>query len=180
MIEIIGSTNKIDLDFRDLLLQNLPFYVNLAAESTKAEVKEFLAEAFVGKIKNSSLLRHGKTTPCVTSMQCDVNAVQIPFPRDNLIHHTIYWKLSVPRRILTVNAMALGFDNKIFNYFNTHDELLQTITETDGRLKADYSRILRYFRFGTVVVALLTIVDGLILEFTDALRMKIVFQTRKQ
>lgn len=128
------------------MLQNVPFYVNLAAKSTKTEIKQFLTEAFKGKLKNSAIIRHGRATPCVKSLQCDVNAVGIPVPLDSEIHHSIFWKLSPARRTVTINALALGYDNKIFNYFNTHDDLLQTIGETDGRIKADYSRILRYFR----------------------------------
>lgn len=141
------ANETIDLDFRDLLLQNLPFYINLAAENTKTELKQVLAEAFVGKIKNDCIARHGIATQCVKSLQCEVNAAVMPFPGDTDMHHTIYWKLAQSRRTMTVNAMALGFDNRIFNYFNSLDELLETIAETDGRIKADYLRILRYFRF---------------------------------
>lgn len=135
------------IHFRDLLLENIPFYINLAMSCPKNIIKQYLAQAFRGQVKYNSEIRHGRSTRCVRSLNCEVNSIRIPIPRHTSIHHKIYWKLSPSRRTLNVNAMVFSYDGKVYNYYNTHDKLLKTLEETDCRIKADHLRILRYFRF---------------------------------
>lgn len=113
---------------------------------TKSEMKEYIAEAFIGTNRINSELRHSSATQCVNGMNCEVDLSRSNVTVGTEIHHKLLWKLSPIRRVFTANGIVLGFDDKVFNYFNTHNELLKVIGETDSRIKADYLRILRYFR----------------------------------
>lgn len=134
-------------NFSDLLLENIPFYINLAKTCTEDVMKEYLVEAFYGLVKYNSELRHGVSTRCVKSLTCNVNSISSNIPHGVQINHAIYWKLKSSSQTFNVNAIMLGYDGKVYNYYNTHEELLKTLEETDTRIKAEPLRILRYFRF---------------------------------
>lgn len=62
------------------------------------------------------------------------------------------WRLDAERRDLTINAMFLTLDDgKLIDYFNGKSDLEQGLVkfvgDPDKRIKEDYLRILRYFRF---------------------------------
>ena len=61
------------------------------------------------------------------------------------------WEKDALRRDFTFNAIYLSFDGKIFDYFNGQNDLLRKkvkfIGDIEARLKEDYLRIYRYYRF---------------------------------
>lgn len=130
----------------------MPLYINLATESTKVEMEEYLFEAFVDRKENISAKRHGSIIQCVKSLDCDVSSVPISLPRGISMFQVFGWSLNPVRQVFIASAVALSYDNKIFTYPFDRNALLKTIPETDGRIKADYSRILRYFRFALLFV----------------------------
>nr|AAO39558.1 LP10544p [Drosophila melanogaster] len=65
--------------------------------------------------------------------------------------YTTDWQLDANRRDLTINSMFLGFDGTVYDYFYGYDDLQERrvvfVGEADIRIKEDFLRILRYFRF---------------------------------
>lgn len=62
------------------------------------------------------------------------------------------WKLDAERRDLTINAMFLTLDEgKLIDFYNGEEDLkngvVRFVGDADRRIKEDYLRILRYFRF---------------------------------
>lgn len=62
------------------------------------------------------------------------------------------WKIDAERRDLTINAMFLTLDEgKLIDYFEGEADLkkgvVRFVGNSDARIKEDYLRILRYFRF---------------------------------
>lgn len=62
------------------------------------------------------------------------------------------WKLDAERRDLTINAMFLTInDGKLIDFFNGESDLrngvVRFVGDADTRIKEDYLRILRFFRF---------------------------------
>lgn len=55
------------------------------------------------------------------------------------------------RRDLTINAMSMDFDGNVFDYFGGQTDLLEAnikfVGDASTRIREDYLRILRYFRF---------------------------------
>lgn len=67
-----------------------------------------------------------------------------------------WWRLDAERRDLTYNAMSLDIDpntgkTKVIDYFGGIDDIssgnVRFVGDADGRIKEDYLRILRLFRF---------------------------------
>ena len=61
------------------------------------------------------------------------------------------WKKDAARRDFTFNALYLGEDCKLYDYYNGQQDLqakvIKFIGEIEDRIKEDYLRIYRYFRF---------------------------------
>ena len=61
------------------------------------------------------------------------------------------WGLDAERRDLTVNSMFLGFDGKVYDFFGGQKDLearrVAFVGDPEKRIREDYLRILRYFRF---------------------------------
>lgn len=61
------------------------------------------------------------------------------------------WKLDALRRDLTINAMSLSLDGTLYDYFNGEQHLAEKrvlfVGDPHARIREDYLRILRYFRF---------------------------------
>ena len=61
------------------------------------------------------------------------------------------WELDSARRDFTVNSMYLSLDGTLFDYHGGYHHARETVInfvgEPDDRIKEDYLRILRYFRF---------------------------------
>ncbi|KAJ9601542.1 hypothetical protein L9F63_000285 [Diploptera punctata] len=61
------------------------------------------------------------------------------------------WKLDANRRDLTINSMFLGLDGTVYDYFDGYKDLqarrVVFVGDASTRIREDYLRILRYFRF---------------------------------
>merc|ERR1712004_824873 len=83
----------------------------------------------------------------VTTLRIDVvtdgRHAEVEFTRD--------WQLDALRRDLTINSMFLGFDGTVFDYFDGMEDLkhrkIRFVGQAADRIREDYLRILRYFRF---------------------------------
>jgi tRNA nucleotidyltransferase (CCA-adding enzyme) len=73
----------------------------------------------------------------------DGRHAEVEFTRD--------WQVDAERRDLTVNSMFLGMDGTVYDFFNGQEDLAKRrvafVGSADARIKEDYLRILRYFRF---------------------------------
>ena len=83
----------------------------------------------------------------ITSLREDINQLG----RHTAVLFTKDWKKDAARRDFTFNAIYLGEDLKIYDYYNGQKDLqektLKFIGEIEDRIKEDYLRIYRYFRF---------------------------------
>ena len=83
----------------------------------------------------------------ITSLRKDINQLG----RHTAVLFTKDWKKDAARRDFTFNAIYLGEDLKIYDYYNGQKDLqektIRFIGEIEDRIKEDYLRIYRYFRF---------------------------------
>jgi len=83
----------------------------------------------------------------ITSLREDINQLG----RHTSILFTKDWKKDAARRDFTFNALYLGENCKLYDYYNGQKDLqaktIKFIGEIEDRIKEDYLRIYRYFRF---------------------------------
>jgi tRNA nucleotidyltransferase (CCA-adding enzyme) len=99
--------------------------------------------------------KHGTITPRINDKEnFEVTTLRIDVVTDGRhaeVEFTKDWLLDANRRDLTINAMFLGLDGNVYDYFYGFEDLQKRIVrfvgDADERIKEDYLRILRYFRF---------------------------------
>ena len=83
----------------------------------------------------------------ITSLREDINQLG----RHTSVLYTKDWKKDAARRDFTFNALYLDEDCKLYDYYNGQQDLqakeIKFIGEIEDRIKEDYLRIYRYFRF---------------------------------
>ena len=98
-------------------------------------------------------LQHGTVT-CVKKNTYEVTTLRIDVETDGrhaVVKFCDSWYEDAARRDLTINALYADLDNNIYDYFGGESDLRNKIIKFIGnptqRIKEDYLRILRYFRF---------------------------------
>ncbi|ALC45499.1 CG2100, partial [Drosophila busckii] len=139
---------------RDILMKIQPKDIDLATTATPDEMKEMFNKEEVRMI-NAKGEKHGTITPRINNKEnFEVTTLRIDVRTDGRhadVAFTTDWQLDANRRDLTINSMFLGFDGTVYDYFYGYNDLQQHrivfVGDADVRLKEDYLRTLRYFRF---------------------------------
>ncbi|XP_067000884.1 CCA tRNA nucleotidyltransferase 1, mitochondrial [Anabrus simplex] len=139
---------------RDLLMNKVPHDLDFATTATPEQMKEMFTAKGIRMI-NMSGEKHGTVTPRINDKEnFEVTTLRIDVTTDGRhaeVEFTTDWKLDAYRRDLTINSMFLGLDGTIYDYFSGYQDLLNRrvtfVGDPNIRIKEDYLRILRYFRF---------------------------------
>lgn len=139
---------------RDILMKIKPKDVDLATTATPDQMKDMFNKEEVRMI-NAKGEKHGTITPRIHNKEnFEVTTLRIDVRTDGRhadVVFTTNWQLDANRRDLTINSMFLGFDGTVYDYFYGYDDVLKRrvifVGDADVRIKEDYLRILRYFRF---------------------------------
>ena len=139
---------------RDIIMNIAPKDVDLATNATPTQMKLMFEEEKI-RMLNRNGEKHGTITVRlnddvnyeITTLRIDV----ITDGRHAAVEFTGDWVLDANRRDLTVNSLFLDFDGNVYDYFNGVDDInkreIHFVGEPDKRIKEDYLRIMRYFRF---------------------------------
>lgn len=139
---------------RDILMKIKPKDVDLATTATPDQMKDMFIKEEVRMI-NTKGEKHGTITPRIHNKEnFEVTTLRIDVRTDGRhadVVFTTNWQLDANRRDLTINSMFLGFDGTVYDYFYGYEDVLKRrvifVGDADVRIKEDYLRILRYFRF---------------------------------
>ncbi|XP_055638570.1 CCA tRNA nucleotidyltransferase 1, mitochondrial [Toxorhynchites rutilus septentrionalis] len=139
---------------RDILMGKCPKDIDIATTATPTEMKEIFTEENIRMI-NMNGEKHGTITPRINDKtNFEITTLRVDAVTDGRhaeVIHTKDWLLDANRRDLTINSMFLGFDGSVYDYFYGYDDLkkkrIAFVGDPDQRIKEDYLRILRYFRF---------------------------------
>ncbi|XP_013170490.1 PREDICTED: CCA tRNA nucleotidyltransferase 1, mitochondrial-like [Papilio xuthus] len=139
---------------RDLLMGITPKDLDFATTATPEELKTMFDKENIRMI-NMSGEKHGTITPRINDKEnFEITTLRIDMITDGRhaeVEFTKDWKLDANRRDLTINSMFLGFDGSVYDYFFGYDDLKKRrvafVGDADVRIKEDYLRIMRYFRF---------------------------------
>jgi poly(A) polymerase/tRNA nucleotidyltransferase (CCA-adding enzyme) len=99
-------------------------------------------------------LAHGTVTAVWDHQPIEVTALRRDVLTDGRhaeVAWTTDWREDAARRDFTINAMSLGADGVVHDYFGGRDDLalglVRFVGDPETRLAEDYLRLLRFFRF---------------------------------
>jgi poly(A) polymerase len=126
--------------------------IDIATPLKPEEVMQRLQMAGLGAVPTG--IEHGTITAIaggkpyeVTTLRRDVET----FGRRAVVAYTVDWKEDAARRDFTINALYAGEDGSLFDYFGGLADLttrrVRFIGDARARIREDYLRILRLFRF---------------------------------
>lgn len=137
---------------RDILLGIEPKDVDLGTNATPSEMIEMFKKNDLRYIETG--LQHGTLTVHVNKRDFEVTTLRIDAETDGRHAKVLFtndWRLDAERRDLTFNAMSLGLDGTLYDYFGGREDLdnhrVKFVGDPKSRIEEDYLRILRYFRF---------------------------------
>ncbi|XP_034193041.1 CCA tRNA nucleotidyltransferase 1, mitochondrial [Osmia lignaria lignaria] len=139
---------------RDILMGIKPKDLDFATDATPQEMKSMFIEEDV-RLINTNGEKHGTITPRINDKEnFEVTTLRIDTATDGRhakVEFTKDWKLDALRRDLTINSMFLDLEGRIYDYFFGYDDLQNRkvvfVGNASLRIREDYLRILRYFRF---------------------------------
>jgi poly(A) polymerase len=99
-------------------------------------------------------LAHGTVTAVLDGEPVEVTSLRRDVATDGRhaeVAWTTDWREDAARRDFTVNAMSLAADGRLWDYFGGRDDLaagrVRFVGDPETRLREDYLRALRFFRF---------------------------------
>ena len=140
---------------RDLLSgEKIPDDVDLATTATPTEMKKMFAEENI-RTFNEQGEKHGTVTARINEKEnFEVTTLRIDKVTDGRhaeVEFTKDWMIDAERRDLTINSLFLDLDGTVYDFFGGKEDLdiqrIAFVGSADARIKEDYLRILRYFRF---------------------------------
>ncbi len=145
-IRIVGGA------VRDLALGKSPKDIDLATDATPKEMMDMLGKAGIKHIPTG--IEHGTITAVVNNEPYEITTLRADTETDGrraTVQFVRSWEEDAKRRDLTYNAMSMDFDGNLYDYHGGMDDLQDKVTKFVGdpeeRIKEDYLRTLRYFRF---------------------------------
>jgi len=145
-IRIVGGA------VRDLALDKTPKDIDLATDATPDEMQQMFDSAGVRHIPTG--IEHGTITAVINGEEFEVTTLRADVETDGRraeVEFVRSWEEDAKRRDLTYNAMSMDFEGNLYDYHGGMDDLQDKVTRFVGdpseRIKEDYLRTLRYFRF---------------------------------
>jgi poly(A) polymerase/tRNA nucleotidyltransferase (CCA-adding enzyme) len=137
---------------RDALAGREVHDVDVAAPLPPEEIASRLAAAGLKVVETG--LRHGTLTAVLDRQPVEVTSLRRDVATDGRhaeVAWTTDWREDAARRDFTINAMSLAADGRLWDYFGGREDLaagrLRFVGDPATRLREDYLRALRFFRF---------------------------------
>ncbi len=137
---------------RDALAVRPVHDVDVAAPLPPEELVPLLRRAGMKVFETG--LAHGTVTAVLGGQPVEVTSLRRDVATDGrhaAVAWTADWREDAARRDFTVNAMSLAADGRLWDYFGGREDLaagrVRFVGDPDTRLREDYLRALRFFRF---------------------------------
>jgi tRNA nucleotidyltransferase (CCA-adding enzyme) len=159
-IRIVGGA------VRDILNNKSPKDIDLCTDASPDEqIKIYESAGFLDGDKRENQdkhankfvrtgIQHGTITAIINREPYEITSLRTETNHDGRhaeVAYTRDWIEDLSRRDLTVNAMALSFDGDLIDPFHGEEDLkngmVRFVGNAEERMKEDYLRILRFFRF---------------------------------
>ncbi|MEK9904029.1 MAG: CCA tRNA nucleotidyltransferase [Rhodospirillales bacterium] len=147
-----GQTRFVGGAVRDAILGRPIADIDLATTLLPDETMLTLKKA--GLIAKPTGIKHGTVTAIVDGRPFEITTLRRDVTTDGrqaTVEFTDDWRADAARRDFTINAMSADIDGNIYDYFGGEDDLkagiVRFVGEAGERVREDYLRILRFFRF---------------------------------
>jgi len=137
---------------RDMLTHKPPKDIDLSTTAVPDQMIHIFKENEIRYIETG--LQHGTLTIHLNNRDYELTTLRIDvetYGRQAKVEFTQDWYLDAERRDLTVNAMSVDMNGMLWDYFNGEVDLqagkIRFVGDDEKRIREDYLRILRYFRF---------------------------------
>jgi len=137
---------------RDSLLGFVPKDIDIATQLTPSEIITALNMARLGAVPTG--IAHGTITAIADHCSVEVTSLRSDVSTDGrraTVAFTTNWREDAMRRDFTINALYLDADNNLHDYVDGLLDLearkVRFIGNPYARIKEDFLRILRFFRF---------------------------------
>lgn len=137
---------------RDLIAGRQLKDIDFATTLTPSEIIESFENAGVRYLTTG--IQHGSITAIYNNNSYDITSLRKDIKTDGRhakVQYVDDWEVDAERRDFTLNALYLDANGKLYDYFGGIDHLrggkVVFIGDPERRIKEDYLRILRYFRF---------------------------------
>ena len=128
--------------------------IDLATLCEPDEVKKRLSREGINVLDTG--ISHGTVTAIINKKKFEITTLRKDISTDGRhanVEFTANWEEDASRRDFTINAIYADIDGRIFDPLNGISDLrngkIKFIGSPEERIKEDYLRILRYFRFFT-------------------------------
>ena len=126
--------------------------IDLATNLNPQQVCEALKKNHINFYETG--IEHGTITAVIDNYSFEITSLREDVETDGRhaqVKFSTNWKKDATRRDFTINAIYADVDGNLFDPFNGKDDLekgiIRFIGNPEERIKEDYLRILRYFRF---------------------------------
>jgi poly(A) polymerase len=141
---------------RDALLKRDLGDIDLASTALPDQVIRILSDNHINVIPTG--IDHGTVTAVINKIHFEITTLRKDIATDGR-HATVEfsddWELDARRRDFTINALSVDRHGQLFDYCNGQKDLetktLRFIGDAEARIQEDYLRILRFFRFASVL-----------------------------
>lgn len=137
---------------RDVIMQRPVGDLDFATTATPDETQRILEDAGIKAIPTG--IAHGTVTAHIKGQNFEITTLRRDVKTDGRhakVAFTDDWQQDAERRDFTINAMSLDQNGVVYDPFNGQadiaDKQLRFIGNAEERIREDYLRILRYFRF---------------------------------
>jgi tRNA nucleotidyltransferase/poly(A) polymerase len=137
---------------RDYLMGIKPKDIDVCTNATPEQVTQICQKAGLKVIPTG--IAHGTVTVIVDEVPIEITTLRIDSNCDGRhaeVAFTDDWEKDAERRDLTINAMSMDMDGKIYDFFNGQEHLkagtIKFVGDANQRVREDFLRIMRYFRF---------------------------------
>lgn len=137
---------------RDALLGRLGGDIDVATPAAPDTTLALLAAAGIKAMPTG--LQHGTVTAVIEGRHFEITTLREDAACDGRhaeVRFTDDWKRDASRRDFTLNALYLDAQGQVYDYFggqeDAHAGRIRFIGDAQGRIREDYLRILRFFRF---------------------------------
>lgn len=137
---------------RDLMSGVAPKDVDLCTDADPAEQVQIYQAAGIRYIETG--IEHGTATVVLDGVPYEITSLRLDVETDGrraTVAYTRDWIKDLERRDFTINAMSLTFDGELIDPFNglkdLREGLVAFVGNAETRIREDYLRILRWFRF---------------------------------
>lgn len=143
---------------RDLLSHIIPNDIDFATDARPDQMINMMSDKTnIRIITTPSGKKHGTVTARIDNkVQYEITTLRIDKQTDGRhaeVEFVNDWKIDASRRDLTINSMFIDLNGILYDYFDGENDLnnkrIRFVGDTQNRIREDYLRIFRYFRFHT-------------------------------